>query len=389
VKIHLKETVFDAALDRIRYLFNEFDKIVVSFSGGKDSTVTLELALIVAREQGKLPLTVMFLDQEAEWQAVVDYVREVMGRGEIEPHWLQVPIKLFNATTNDDPWLYCWRDGDDWMRPKEPNAITENVYNCDRFKGFFEGPYSKHHWPDQTVAMLAGVRAEESPNRSTALTYGATYKAITWGKKVDVKRGHYTFYPLYDWGWRDIWKSIHDHGWNYCEVYDHFYSHGISPMKMRVSNLHHETAVDQLFYLQEIERDTWNALTKRLSGINQARHMTKGEMFAVQGLPYMFGSWGEYRDYLVDKLLTDPDIQKVFKKKFQKMDMDFAGMANPESRYKAEISAILANDFEMTKIDNFTSKVQAINFRKWRQGKPFRLDLPQSHYKFIPEEFRP
>ena len=40
----------------------------------------------------------MFLDQEAEWQAVVDYTRTVMQNPEAEPHWLQVPIRLFNAT---------------------------------------------------------------------------------------------------------------------------------------------------------------------------------------------------------------------------------------------------------------------------------------------------
>jgi predicted phosphoadenosine phosphosulfate sulfurtransferase len=33
--------VYDAALERFRYLFDNFDKVVVSFSGGKDSTVCL------------------------------------------------------------------------------------------------------------------------------------------------------------------------------------------------------------------------------------------------------------------------------------------------------------------------------------------------------------
>ena len=71
MKIFLKQSVWDAALERIDYVFNEFDEVVVSFSGGKDSTVILEMALIVAKEHGRLPLTVMWLDQEAEWEAVV------------------------------------------------------------------------------------------------------------------------------------------------------------------------------------------------------------------------------------------------------------------------------------------------------------------------------
>jgi hypothetical protein len=51
--------VFDAALDRIRWLFDEFDnQVMVCNSGGKDSTVVLELALMVAKERACLPLHV-------------------------------------------------------------------------------------------------------------------------------------------------------------------------------------------------------------------------------------------------------------------------------------------------------------------------------------------
>lgn len=70
MKVYKKQSVYDAALDRIRYLFDEFPNVIVGFSGGKDSTVVLELALIVAREKNRLPLDVLFIDQEAEWQAL-------------------------------------------------------------------------------------------------------------------------------------------------------------------------------------------------------------------------------------------------------------------------------------------------------------------------------
>ena len=42
MKIYLKQNVWDAALERIEHIFDEFDDVVVSFSGGKDSTVTFQ-----------------------------------------------------------------------------------------------------------------------------------------------------------------------------------------------------------------------------------------------------------------------------------------------------------------------------------------------------------
>ena len=56
--------VFTAARERLRHVFSNYDKVVVSYSGGKDSTCCLELAIQVARDLGKLPLDVMFFDEE-------------------------------------------------------------------------------------------------------------------------------------------------------------------------------------------------------------------------------------------------------------------------------------------------------------------------------------
>ena len=78
MKIYKKENVFDAALERVRWLFDEFDEIVVSSSGGKDSAVIFNLAMMVAEEKNRLPLKVMFIDQEAEWKHTIEYMEKVM-----------------------------------------------------------------------------------------------------------------------------------------------------------------------------------------------------------------------------------------------------------------------------------------------------------------------
>jgi len=328
----------------------------------------------------------MFLDQEAEWQTVIDYTRITMTDPRVKPYWLQIPIRLFNATSAENTWLNCWDENEEWMREKEEISIKENVYGTNRFHAMFPA-FLKYHYPNKKVAMLTGIRAEESPNRRAGLTNNATYKHITYGKIYDAKLEHYNFHPLYDWGWRDVWKAIHDHNWPYAKTYDYYYRYGIAPSKMRISNLHHETAVHQLYYLQEIEGDTWDKLTKRLGGINQARHFTRTEMFKCEKLPYMFKDWAEYRNYLLSKFIPEEN-QEPFRKRFANMDDWYKEMNKEKIHkvYQAQITTILMNDFEFTRLANFTSNNQSINYRKWKNGQVLPSNLTERDLEFIPKD---
>ncbi|MGE3919043.1 MAG: phosphoadenosine phosphosulfate reductase family protein, partial [Hyphomicrobiaceae bacterium] len=348
MKFYLKETVLEAAIERIRWLFDEFENIVVGFSGGKDSTVALNLTLKVAEERGRLPLKVLFVDQEAEWQTVVDYVRDVMNDPRVDPAWLQVPIRIFNGTSGDQQWLQCWEPGAEWMRPKEPNSVHENVYGTDRFGEMFTA-FMRHHWPDAPVCLIGGVRADESPVRHRALTTSPTHKHATWGAVRDSKRRHVTMYPLYDWSTSDIWKAIHEHGWPYCSIYDAMWQHGYELRDMRVSNLHHETAVMHLFALQEIEGGTWERLSKRLKGVSSAKHL-KTDFFIPDKLPPMFTSWAEYRDHLVENLAPE-EHRPYYRRTFKKDDERFLPHVHLKL-HRIHIQCVLVNDYHGSKLAN-------------------------------------
>src|SRR4030066_168769 len=93
MKIYKKTNVWDAARERMIMIFDEFETVIVFVSGGKDSTVLMELALQAAREKNRLPLKVAFLDQEAEWESTEKYIERTFLREGIEPYWFQVPFR--------------------------------------------------------------------------------------------------------------------------------------------------------------------------------------------------------------------------------------------------------------------------------------------------------
>jgi len=386
MKIYGSKNVFDMAIGRMRYLFDEFPNVVVTSSGGKDSTVILNLALMVAEEKGRLPLKVLFIDQEAEWQVVIDHMRIIMGDPRVYPMWFQIPMKIFNATSTHEPWLHCWEEGKEWMREKEPGSYRINKYGTDRFKEMF-GAIIGGEFESEKTCTLSGVRCDESPSRKMGLTEPKKpkYTWITWGRPLK-HESHMTFYPIYDWSLSDVWAAIEKNGWPYCKLYDLMHQFGLSTNRMRVSNIHHETAVHSLFFMQEIEPDTWDKAVRRLSGINTAGMIGGKDYFTPTQLPPMFSGWAEYRDYLLENLVTDQTIKDSMIKTFRHLDERYVSkMAHPEALIKIEINTILLNDFSFTKMSNF---LRCPGMNAFRQSVERGKAIWGKHEQFVPDHLR-
>ena len=121
-----EQNVYDAAKERIRYLYQRFDHVVVSFSGGKDSTALLNVTIEVARELGRLPVRTVFFDEEAIHPPTIEYVERTRQRPEVEMEWYCLEFKHRNACSNEEPFWYCWdsEKQDLWVRPIPENVIT-------------------------------------------------------------------------------------------------------------------------------------------------------------------------------------------------------------------------------------------------------------------------
>jgi len=368
MKIYSKNNVLTEANNRINRLFDEFENVVVGFSGGKDSTVCLNLTLKIAEERGRLPLKVVWVDQEAEWQGTADYCEEVFADKRIEPMWFQMPMKWYNNVSSHSKYIYIWEEGKKHMRERSAISIKENIYLDFGFQELFENIF-KVHFPNQKSCYISGVRTEESPKRMMSLTSALTYQDITWGKILNKKLSHYTFYPIYDWSYSDVWKYIFDNDITYNKIYDAMFTNGVKVTDMRISNLHHETALQNLLLIQEIEPDTWNSIAERHDGTNAIKHLKSDAFKCPKDLPYMFKSWKEYSLYLAEKLTDDKDFIKKLNHIIEINKKYMISNSVYVDFYKTVAKTVLSQDFDFTKMSNFTTSQYYNTVKKYVDGK--------------------
>ena len=386
MKFYSNNNVYEEAINRIEYFFNEFEEVIVGFSGGKDSTVTLNLALEVAEKKNRLPLKVLFIDQEAEWQGTIDYVKKVMYDERVDPLWFQMPIVITNNASTEHRYSYCWDENkkEEWLHPKDPISIKENKYNCIRFHDLFKA-ILEVDFKDKKTCYLAGVRTQEAPKRLMALTSGLTYKDITYGKQLSKALGHYTFYPIYDWEIKDIWKYINDNNISYNKIYDEMYKHQVSINDMRISNLHHETSIQNLLLVQEIEPETWNKISSRIAGSNSIKHLKTDAFTCPKELPYMFNDWEEYAYYLADNLIKENKYKEALYKQINKLKKYIINDLIKNEVYRNVINTILSSDWDFTKLKNFMTSQHFNTVKKYVDGKinADNIEINRKYDKYI------
>lgn len=344
------KTVLEAARERIAFVFDAFENIIVSISGGKDSTCLANLALTEANRRGRR-IGLFLLDEEVLYQSSVDQVEYLMSLfpENTKRMWLQIPFFLTNATSFQGSQLRCWEPGEHklWMRPKGELNMKAKPWKeeDERFRsGYswldFYGVIENFERCFENTAFLVGLRAAgESPNRWRAVVKNPVDiagKRVYWGTQ---KGKNAALYPLYDWNFHDVWRYIYDEGLKYSKVYDWQFRKGYPINQMRVSSLIHERAFKSICDLPEFEPKTYNRLVKRIKGIALAQETGKAaKLFACRKLPKNFRSWIAYRDFLLE---THPDQERkpIFERRF-------ARHLTNEYVARQQCRQLLLNDYE-------------------------------------------
>ncbi|RMG28169.1 MAG: DUF3440 domain-containing protein [Methanobacteriota archaeon] len=359
-KVYLDSNVYDEAIRRIDFILDEFEEVCVSFSGGKDSSVLLQLVLSRARLKGRLPIKVMFIDFEAQYAATIRHVEEMLvGNPDIIAYWICLPFKLRNAVSVYDPHWICWdeRKRDLWVReyPEYDCVITRHNLPVewtwffegmefeefvvpfamwlrdtggvigDRMElsntldkkveqvsvdGLFADTYSmkeivRHSTDRQRLTCnLVAIRADESLNRFRALRRvkdDTKYKGLNWTTKMRHKV--YNAYPIYDWKTEDIWTAVGRFGLKYNKIYDFMYMAGTSIHESRLCQPFGDDQRQGLDLFRKIEPETWFRLVQRVAGANFGNIYVKspilghGKVFKPDHM-----TWREYTNFLLNTI---------------------------------------------------------------------------------------
>ncbi len=276
----------ELALERTRRLFDEFDDLYISFSGGKDSTAVLNVALQVAEEKNKLPLKVIFFDEEAIPLQTEDYLNRVKDDPRIKFFWYCLEFKHRNACSKKEPYWYCWdrTQKSKWVRPLPETAIT-------KLKGFDRQPIPTINgllFPkkDIKIAFLLGIRAQESIRRYQSV---ARKEIDNWISPCYESKNVFYCKPIYDWGLKDVWIAANKFRWDYNRSYDTMRMAGISLNNQRVCPPYGEEPLRALWMFSVCFPEIWDKMSVRVPGANTAANYSNSPL-------YSFGSKITFKD---------------------------------------------------------------------------------------------
>lgn len=277
-KIYQDYNVLEGATTRISKVFDNFERIYVSFSGGKDSSVMMHLVLNEAQKRGK-KVGILIMDLEAQYSETIKHLEEMVEiyKENIELHWVCAEFLLRNAVTNFEPRWVCWDSTkkDLWVREKPTIESDLSQYDFYQPKMEFEefmvlfGQWYSGNGKHLTAGFI-GIRADESLHRYRAIVspkVGLMFKDEKWTTKIS--KNLFNIYPIYDWKTEDIWvfsgKNKH---LPHNKIYDKMTKAGVKLSNQRLCQPFGDDQRRGLWLYHILEPDTWYKLIERVNGVN-------------------------------------------------------------------------------------------------------------------------
>lgn len=334
-KKYLEKNVLDATKERLEIIFREFDNIYFSVSGGKDSSVMVQLANQVAKQMNK-KFDVLFVDLEAQYRYTIEHVEELKKLSQIRDFYhIALPLALRNAVSVLQPKWICWEEESRylWVRDMPKNCI--NMQNCP-FEWFRKGEEFEEfilqfaRWYQKTyggkVACGVGIRTDESLNRFRTIalqTKKVTFEGYHWTTKLKIHEKHidvYNFYPIYDWTAEDIWGAVSKLDFQFNYIYELMYKNGLSIYEQRLCQPYGDDQKNGLNQFKALEYDTWGKVLNRVNGVNFGNIYCKTTALGnIKSSKPNFMTWQEYTVFLMESIgLYNRDLMLHYYRKIKK-----------------------------------------------------------------------
>lgn len=278
IKKYQNDNVLIAAKKRISNVFDNFDRIYISFSGGKDSSVMTHLVMEEAIKRNK-KVGLLIIDLEAQYKDTIKHVNNMVElyKNNIDLHWIAAPMLLRNAVSNFEPRWICWDEENKniWVREKPELASDMSQYDFWIPKMEFEefmvlfGQFYSDYGKYKTAAFV-GIRADESLHRYMAIAsekHGLCFNDWKWTTRI--YKNVYNIYPIYDWKTEDIWiyhGKFRDKPHN--EIYDKMNMAGVKLSQQRLCQPYGDDQRRGLWLYHILEPETWYKLIERVNGVN-------------------------------------------------------------------------------------------------------------------------
>ena len=324
-RVYQETSVYDAANDRLKFIFENFERIYLSFSGGKDSGVMLNLVLDYMRvHRITQKIGIQILDNEANYSHSLEFMHSILDKNLdlLDVYWCCLPITLPCTVSAYEIDWQCWgeRDRERWVRPRPDDDYVVTFENHE-FPFFVEDmPYDLFwdgfaEWYSQgkTCANLIGIRTAESLNRYRAIMNPD--KVMLHGRPWTKKNTEHTYnvYPIYDWRTEDVWVANAKFGWEYNKLYDIFYRAGVPVGKMRVASPFMSESKSSLNLYRVIDPQCWARLCARVQGANFVATYGKQLNYRSVSLPPGH-TWKSFVKFLLATL--PKEVSENFKRRF-------------------------------------------------------------------------
>lgn len=275
-KRYLSISVLQAAKERVEWTFDHFERVYLSFSAGKDSTVMLHLVAEEARRRNR-KFGLLLIDLEGQYKLTIDHALACFERYAdlVEPYWVALPISLRNAVSVYEPKWLCWEPEkrEAWIRDPPEASITDPEYFSFFRRGMefeeFVPEFGEWYAQGQTTACLVGIRSDESLNRFRTIVSMRKVKYDDKQWTTQCTDHVYNIYPIYDWSVEDLWTwhaQNPEQPYNY--LYELMWKAGLTPSQMRICQPYGDDQRRGLWLFHLIEPQTWARVVSRVNGAN-------------------------------------------------------------------------------------------------------------------------